>query len=58
MSGVIRTLGALFTCSFDGTVKVLEPTTPPSLIADLNLGDGQVSRVRTVLSVIQGVSEK
>jgi len=46
VSGVVRTLGALFTSSFDGTVKVLEPTREPSVITELCPHDGEVSRVR------------
>jgi len=45
VSGVIRTLGVVFSGSFDGTVKVLEPTTSPSVIMDLCPHDGEVTKV-------------
>jgi len=45
VSGVVRTPGALFTSSFDGIVKVLEPTREPSLITELSPHDGEVARV-------------
>jgi len=45
VSGVIRTPGALFTCSFDGSVKVLEPTRQPSLITDLHPSDKEIGKV-------------
>jgi len=45
ISSVIRTLGAVFTSSFDGTVKILEPTRYPAVISSVCPGDGEVSRV-------------
>jgi len=45
VSGVVRTLGSLFTSSFDGTVKVLEPTREPAIITELCPHDGEVGRV-------------
>ena len=35
MTGIVHTLGALFTCSTDRTAKVLEPSANPGLISNL-----------------------
>jgi len=52
VSGVIRTPGALFTSSFDGTIKILEPTRQPSLITELRPHDGEVTRVTNLLLLL------
>ncbi|KAK3790250.1 hypothetical protein RRG08_034814 [Elysia crispata] len=43
--GVINTSGAVFTCSGDGTVKVLEPTRDPCVLASLKSHKKEVADV-------------
>lgn len=43
--GVINTSGAVFTCSGDGTVKVLEPTRDPTVLASLKSHKKEVADV-------------
>ncbi|GFS04808.1 F-box/WD repeat-containing protein 9 [Elysia marginata] len=43
--GVINTSGAVFTCSGDGTVKVLEPTRDPVVVASLKSHKKEVADV-------------
>ncbi|GFN90348.1 F-box/WD repeat-containing protein 9 [Plakobranchus ocellatus] len=45
MTGVINTSGAVFTCSGDGTVKVLEPTREPDVLTSLTSHKKEVADV-------------
>lgn len=46
ITGIIHTCGALFTCSTDKTVKVLEPNFNPGLISNLSDITAEVAEVR------------
>ena len=50
MLGVINTSGAVFTCSGDGTVKVLEPTRDPTVLASLKSHKNEVADVSVVIN--------
>lgn len=45
ITGVINTPGAIFTCSGDRTVKVLEPTKEPEVIATLSVHNKEIAKV-------------
>ena len=45
MTGIIYTPGALFTCSTDNTIKVLEPSLNPGTINTITGHKGEVARV-------------
>ncbi|KAL5020928.1 hypothetical protein ScPMuIL_000083 [Solemya velum] len=46
LTGIIYTLGALFTCSTDHTIKVSEPNMDPAHIRTLKTHNGDVAQVR------------
>ena len=45
MTGIVYTPGALFTCSTDNTIKVLEPNLNPGTINTITGHQGEVARV-------------
>ena len=45
MTGIVYTPGALFTCSTDNTIKVLEPSLNPGTINTITGHQGEVARV-------------
>ncbi|XP_059149368.1 F-box/WD repeat-containing protein 9-like [Physella acuta] len=45
ITGVINTPGAIFTCSGDRTVKVLEPTKEPDVIATLSVHNKEIAKI-------------
>ncbi|XP_012939124.1 F-box/WD repeat-containing protein 9 [Aplysia californica] len=45
LTGVVATLGATFTCSGDKSVKVIEPTREPEVIASLDVHTKEVAKI-------------
>ncbi|CAL1539616.1 unnamed protein product [Lymnaea stagnalis] len=45
VTAVINTPGAIFTCSGDKTVKVLEPTRDPGVITSLNVHEREIAKI-------------
>ena len=45
LMGVIHTLGAIYTCCSDTTIKILEPSVRPDVIATLSNSTAEVAEV-------------
>ncbi|BFY99912.1 hypothetical protein BsWGS_02951 [Bradybaena similaris] len=45
MTGVVSTLGAIYTCSGDRSIKVLHPTTDPDTITTLTVHDKEIAKI-------------
>ena len=45
LTGVIHTMGAIFTCSTDKSVKILEPNLDPAVIKTIDGLGGEIAEV-------------